>query len=368
MVAGLKQSRATRLERPKRTLSRSVPGRPLKWMLPHGTFAVKSVTVILTGATVALLLWRGSAPPALHSSEPDRFSAAFAPFTQQSSFRPNELPWPQRPAVDGDSNATKDRFSAAFAPFIQRNTTVMFRPPGRDARPQAATGGLTGKRLRYLIGATSAGPGRDDAVTVVPYDATKPVKRGVSIGYCNLFDETNSGAYGPYLQPSDTAAQYNEGQIDPLGPGWTKNLHEQFHRRRKQGFEYVELDNADAYAIKDVIGAIELASSYGLKVIAKNPGLLGDATSYVAHPNVYGIIVEHGAGSPDEMDALRRKAGKPEIPVWFFAFGAGREWAVSTANAAKNYRGMGVTYSSAGEYGNVIDILSPADSFLSATL
>jgi len=235
MVAGLKRSRATRLERPERPFRRLVPGRPLKWMLPHATFAVKSVTVILTGATVTLLLWRGSDPGALHSSEPDRFSAAFAPFIQQSSFPRNELPWPQRPAVDGDSNATKDRFSAAFAPFIQRrNRAVMFTQPGRDTLPQAANGGLTGKPLRYLIGAPSAEPGRDDAVTVVSYDA-KPVKRGVSIGYCNLFDETNSGAYGPYLQPSDTAAQYNEGQIDPLGPGWTKNLHEQFQRRRKQG-------------------------------------------------------------------------------------------------------------------------------------
>jgi hypothetical protein len=335
-------------------------------MLPHATFAVKSVTVILAGATVTLLLWRGSDPAVFLSSEPDRFSAAFAPFVQQSRFPRNELPWPQRPAVDGDSNATKDRFSAAFAPFIQRKT-VMFRPPGRDTRPQEANGGLAGKPLRYLIGAPSVGPGRDDAVTVVPYDS-KPVKRGVSIGYCNLFDETNSGAYGPYLRASDTAAQYNEGQIDPLGPGWTKNLHEQFQRRRKQGFEYVELDNADAYAIKDVISAIDLASSYGLKVIAKNPGLLGDATSYVAHPNVYGIIVERGAGSPDEMDALRRKAGKPEMPVWFVAFGAGREWAHSTANTAKNYQGMGVTYSSVGEYGNVIDILSPADSLPSAPL
>ena len=37
-------------------------------------------------------------------------------------------------------------------------------------------------------------------------------------------------------------------------------------------------------------------------------------------------------------------------------------------NAAKNYQGMGVTYSSAGEYGNVIDILSPADSLPSAPL
>ena len=107
--------------------------------------------------------------------------------SQQSSFPRNELPWPQRPAVDGDSNATKDRFSAAFAPFIQRRVrTVMFRPSGRDTRAQAANGGLTGKPLRYMIGAPSAEPGRDDAVTVVSYEA-KPVKRGVSIGYCNLF-------------------------------------------------------------------------------------------------------------------------------------------------------------------------------------
>ena len=236
----------------------------------------------------------------------------------------------------------------------------MFRPSGRDTRPQAANGGLTGKPLRYMIGAPSAEPGRDDAVTVVPYDS-KPVKRGVSIGYCNLFDETNSGAYGPYLQASDTAAQYNEGQIDPLGPGWTKNLHEQFQRRRKQGFEYVELDNADAYAIKDVIGAIDLASSYGLKVIAKNPLRLqrAAAASYVAHPNVYGVIVERGAGSPDDMDALRREAGKPDLPVWFVAFGSGRKWADKVGGTAKHYRGMGVTYSSDGEYGNATDTLPP---------
>jgi hypothetical protein len=81
MVGSLKRSRATRLERTKRPLRRLVPGRALKWMLPHATFAVKSVTVILTGATVTLLLWRSSDPAAFHSSEADRFSAAFAPFT-----------------------------------------------------------------------------------------------------------------------------------------------------------------------------------------------------------------------------------------------------------------------------------------------
>ena len=45
-----------------------------------------------------------------------------------------------------------------------------------------------------------------------------------------------------------------------------------------------------------LIGAIELAASYGLKVIAKNPLLVSDgAAAYVAHPNVFGAIVERGA-------------------------------------------------------------------------
>ena len=82
--------------------------------------------------------------------------------------------------------------------------------------------------------------------------------------------------------------------------------------------------------------------------------------SYVAHPNVYGIIVERDAGNPGDMDALRREAGKPTLPVWFVAFGSGRGWAGDVADSAKHYRNMGVTYSSAGEYGNAIDILPPA--------
>src|SRR5262245_41827289 len=231
-----------------------------------------------------------------------------------------------------------------------------------DAVPAAvssradAMDALEGKPLRYLIGAESSGQGRDDVVTEVSYDTDQPAMHGISIAYCNLFDEHNTGHYGPYLHSSDTAAEYNEGQIDPRGPGWERNLREQFARRKSHGFEYVELDNPDAYSIEDVIGAIDLAASYGLKVIAKNPGLMegtahadrrNAATAYVAHPNVYGIIVERDAGGPGDMDALRRKAGKPTLPVWFVAFGSGRAWASDVATAAKHYRNMGVTYSSA---------------------
>lgn len=217
---------------------------------------------------------------------------------------------------------------------------------------------LGAKSLRYLIGAASPGQGEDEVATVVAYDVDRPVARGISIAYCNLFDETNSGEYGPYLDQSAVAADYNEGQIDPNGPGWEKNLREQFERRRNAGFKYIELDNADAYAINDVIGAIDLAATYGLKVIAKNPGLLEeDAAAFVAHPNIYGIIVEKDAGDPHAMDALRRKAGKPTIPVWFVSFGGkGRKWAENIASAATNFQSMGVTYSSAGEYGNAISL------------
>ena len=52
---------------------------------------------------------------------------------------------------------------------------------------------------------------------MVSYSTNSPVKRGISIAYCNLFDENNTGKYGPYLHTSDTAKQYNEGQIDPRG-------------------------------------------------------------------------------------------------------------------------------------------------------
>lgn len=219
---------------------------------------------------------------------------------------------------------------------------------------------LTGKPLRYLIGADSAGDGCDNCVTEAPYGA-KPARRGVSIAYGNLFDEENTGRYGPYLNTSDTAKKYDEGQIDPRGLGWVRNLMEQFELRRRQGFEYIELDNPDAYEIQYVINAIEHAQLYGLKVIAKNPSLFqkADALLYAKHPNVFGAIVERDAGSAPGMNVLRRDAGKPNLPVWFVAFGRGKAWANNVAKQAKNYKGMGVTYSTSGEYVNAVNILVP---------
>ncbi len=225
---------------------------------------------------------------------------------------------------------------------------------------------LEGKPLRYLIGGDDNAQGRDDEVIELSFDAEAPPKRGIGIKYCNLLDEQydakkKSGKYGPYLsKASDVAKQYGEGQIDPNGPGWKKNLTDQFARAKAQGFVYIELDNPDSYAIGPVIGAMDLAQSYGLKVIAKNPGPDGRRRqAYVAHPNVAGIIVEKDAGTPQEMDALRRAAGKPNLQVWFVYFGKGKAQADKHAADAKSFKHMGVTYSTKGEYKDAADLLRP---------
>ncbi|HEY7664723.1 MAG TPA: hypothetical protein VH934_16520 [Xanthobacteraceae bacterium] len=231
---------------------------------------------------------------------------------------------------------------------------------------------LAGKKLRYMIGTDNPGKADADEVVEVGYDREKPVPGSPSIAYCNLFNEKYSeqsrqerARYAPYLKTSDTAEDYGEGQIDPRGEGWKRNLTEQFERRKQQGFTYIELDNPDAYSVADVVAAVELAESYGLKVIAKNPGLMeGDPLPYVGHRNVCGVIVEKGAGTPQEMEALRQRAGKPDMPVWFVFFDrrknadAGKKAAAQAAGAARQYRGMHVSYSPGGEYTHSVDAIA----------
>lgn len=220
---------------------------------------------------------------------------------------------------------------------------------------------VSGKSLQYLIGADGDVSCDGDAVTEAPY-GNKVIGDCLKIAYVNLFDEKNTGKYGPYLYTSDTAQQYSEGQISPSGPGWKKNLDDQFKVVKENGFEYIELDNPDAYHVIDVIGAIEYARMNGLKVISKNPGISDygeDFTPAVANTNVYGIIVEKGAGTPESMDAMRKKAGKPDLPVWFVFFGKnGSRPSKDIAAQATKYKNMSVTYSSFGEYGNSIDVVN----------
>jgi hypothetical protein len=211
--------------------------------------------------------------------------------------------------------------------------------------------------LRYLIGTDRPGDGKDGEIIEVSYDTTRPPPHGPAIKYCNLFDERNSGEYGPYLKRGDTAAQYNEGQIDPRGKGWAKNINNQIHLARAQGFAAIEWDNPDAYDVSNVVDAVSWAYAAGLMVAAKNPLLMRRSPlPYVEHNAVFGAIVEQGAGDPAQMDKLRHAAGKPDMPVWFVAFGRGKIWAHARAIEARQYKNMWVSYSSKGEYQSSEDI------------
>jgi hypothetical protein len=353
--------RARRLYRPSLPARANAMPRRAAALIPTGILAVKFLVGAFAAAAITAGLWPDDWQLGVSRSGQRERPAAAAPSGEQEQQTQVYRRMPQTtrgPQQDEEASVTP---RDAPANFPLRVKTVHFGTAGPVAALPTGSNPLAGKRLRYLIGATGAAAGRDGEVTEVSYDTREPAKRGISIAYCNLFDQKNTGKYGPYLKTSERAKQDHEGQIDPRGPGWEKNLRDQFERRKRGGFSYVELDNADAYSIKDVIGAIELAASYGLTVIAKNPLRLerAAAASYVAHPNVYGVIVERGAGTSEDMDALRREAGKPDLPVWFVAFGSGRKWADKVGDTAKHYRGMGVTYSSDGEYGNVIDILPP---------
>ena len=363
------RERAKRLYRPSLPLARAnAASRRAAALVPTGILAIKFLVGAFAAAAITAGLWPDDWHLGASRSLPREHPVAAAPAGEQEQqtlvYRrmPQAVPGPEQ---DEKAPAGEPELPANF-PLRVKTVHIGTAGPLPTAGPVAAlpTGSnpLAGKRLRYLIGATGAAAGRDGEVTEVSYDAREPARRGISSAYCNLFDQKNIGKYGPYLKTSERAKQDHEGQIDPRGPGWERNLRDQFERRKRQGFSYVELDNADAYSVDEVIGAVELAGSYGLKVIAKNPLRLerAAAESYLAHPNVYGVIVERGAGSPDDMDALRREAGKPDLPVWFVAFGSGRKWADKVGGTAKHYRGMGVTYSSDGEYGNSIDILPPA--------
>lgn len=252
-------------------------------------------------------------------------------------------------------------FSLILGLFHRKETAPPVNRLSQEPRLPERADELSGMPLDYLIGSDSVRLGSAQRITEVGYDINIVPKFGVGVGYCNLFSEAGEIAkYKPYLHNSDTARDYNEGQIDPKGAGWMLNLSEQFSRRQKAGFKYVELDNPDAYHTDDVNGAVGTAAQYGLKVLAKNPGLCEPSpVSYIAHPNVSGIIVERGAGTPKEMDALRRKAGRPDLPVWFVFFGSAHKVAGEYGIMAKAYKNMGVTYSSKGEYGSSEDVLVP---------
>jgi hypothetical protein len=237
------------------------------------------------------------------------------------------------------------------------------------------TSPIAGMPLRYMLGADEPIAGEDGCVVMVPYRARR-ARAGLSAGYCNAFDETqgynpktNTGFFGPYRPKTDTARDYSEGVPDQDGPGYKENIVTQLDLRGAQGINIVEIDNPDAYPVAAVLEAIDWARERGIAVLAKNPGLVNrwrdDFLPVVAHPNVVGMIVEHGAGDAHGMHNLREAAGRPRLPVRFVAYNdddGGEQWANGVAHQIERerYRDMGVTYSPGSqEYATSRDVIRP---------
>lgn len=164
--------------------------------------------------------------------------------------------------------------------------------------------------LRYLIG-LDHDEGREDAYTVIGYDATDPPRNGVK--YCNLLDEHGTREFGPYLPDNDMTAEYGEPVPDPAGDGFWRNIRHQLDLARDQGFKFVELDNLDSYTASVALLCFNEAQSRGLKVFVKNPLLVdGDHAALMRHPAACGAIVEPDCGTPEQMQAIRNG-----LPVFF---------------------------------------------------
>ncbi len=243
-----------------------------------------------------------------------------------------------------------------------------------DPLPSASTpaSALAGKPLRYLIGARDVDWESFDAMGVIEVgydiDAVPPALRDRVIGYGNFWDEKyeeDGPRFGPYLKPTDTARHYDEGVIDPKGPGWKKNLVAQFERRARQGIRIIELDNPDPYPTPPVLQGYDLALEHGLSVIAKNPFICADGVALMAHRAVVAAIMEtDNEGMPADLHRMRIEAGRPDLPIWFVGFGHASERAHTQqiAHQAAAFKGIGVTFcegSGRDEYVNYKDLLIP---------
>jgi hypothetical protein len=221
---------------------------------------------------------------------------------------------------------------------------------------------------------------------VIGFDVDGPLPDGITGAYTNLLVEPEGDPpqiperFGPFLKLKGTASEYGEGIPNPAGPGFERNFREQLARRKEQGFTILgDVDNPDTFRLATVQRAYDIAFAEGFQIICKNPGLgcssvegdsdaleREDATPLLCHPGVIAMIVEKGAGTPDEMHKMRRAAQKLELPVFFVAFRKGHDdgynWAVETAKAAANYNYMSVTYSPDGEYTSSVDVSASRDA------
>ena len=168
------------------------------------------------------------------------------------------------------------------------------------------------------------------------------------------------GKYAPYLHTSDTAEQYSEGQIDPKGPGWEKNLREQFERRSVRGSTYIELDNPDAYAMEDVLGAIDLAPPTASRSSPRTrASWSGDKRRMSAIPMSLGSSWSAAPARPRKSTRFGARRASPSCRFGSSPSARAEAWAKSWRARRSTIAKHGRDVFEPGEYGNAIDILPP---------
>lgn len=243
---------------------------------------------------------------------------------------------------------------------------AMLTPTNRELYPMA---------LNYLIGVEDDVPiVQPDfgTVNVIPYDRGRLSTDSNAIAYGNLFDELCTGRYGPYMEQTEIAKVYNELAPHEDGPGFMANVRDQVEERLRQGYVFMELDNAEAFSLAAINRALEYCHLRKVGVLAKNAFNLceeqnervgGAGVAYLANANICGCIVELDSGTPVHYNALRNAAQKPNLPIWFVGFGGGEAWYELKHTADMictfRYHNMSVSWSQGGRYKTSKQILLP---------
>lgn len=223
---------------------------------------------------------------------------------------------------------------------------------------------LAGQPLRYLI-ARDSDAGVTGMVTVIGYGADSLPVGGA--GYINCRVENGGRRDGIlYIDPpDDIEREYGEPAIVFTTLSFWDNFDPQVAKWKRLGAPAVEIDNLDTYDVAAALKMFDQVAKASIGVLVKNAAIVdGDQKALLAHPAAAMVIVEQDCGTPAAYEALRRAAGKPDMPIRFVAYGEGRPWAQQVAQQIKaaGYTDMAVTYSPDGEYGSVEHILLPTAS------